>query len=169
MLVSLSELEGTEDEVTVTVSESDLMVYFPYRPDAIADVKKVEGAEYHSQDKAWSLPVTPENTLELYDLIRGLRERFQREADQALVRIGYQRQIVDTVLEQLQTDFEHPELGLDKSGGSILVRFPYNAKCLKAIRKVDGREWDASEKAWRVPADAEKPLRQALKQILKQL
>ncbi len=168
-IINLADLEGDASEVSVQVSDTDLVLYFPYHPDAVKQIKRIEGAEYQPHDKAWALPVTDENKGQVYDTVAGLREFFEREADKALLRIEYQQDIGEHVIESLKADFDHPDLGLELRGSSILVRFPYDQKSMKAIKKVDERVWDGMEKAWKVPTDADKSLRKALRGIMKQL
>ncbi|HEY9840741.1 MAG: hypothetical protein ACAI44_27330 [Candidatus Sericytochromatia bacterium] len=164
---NLTDLEGEKDDVTVSVSETDAVLYFPYNEQAIALIKFVEGSEYNSGDKSWSLPITEENCHRVRDTIDGLREFFQREKGKAELRAQVQLEIADGVLERLQKDFDFPWLRLSALEGDIGVSFPYSAKAVAIMRKVEGRRWDGEEKVWRLPADEEKKIRTALKALRK--
>jgi len=165
----LAKLEGEVDQVSVSVSDTDLVLYFPYHKEAIARLKQIEGAEYQASDKCWSLPVTPENSSALYDTVMELRELFRREQDKAEARVVYQEQIAADVLAQLEADFEHAQLSFSVQGGEIGIHLPYDPALIRQLKKVDGRRWDSSEKCWWLPADQERQIRSVLRAVLKQL
>ncbi len=165
----LAPLEGEQDEVAVTLSDTDLGLNFPYHKTAVSSVKGIEGSQYHPSDKSWSLPITPRNLYAVRDTVEGLREFFRREAAKAEAREEMRLEIVDTVLESLATDFEHPRVTFDKQEGCVALGVPYDPKSIRLIKKIDGARWDSSDKVWLLPADAEKKIRTALKGIFKLL
>lgn len=166
---NVADLEGEANAVQVVVSDTDVVMYFPYDKTAIAQVKAFENAEYHPQDKAWSLPRSPENELELYDLICDLRQHFLRLEKQDEARKDFQGEVVGTVLDFLREDFDHPDLEINQYDRWIAVRFPYDPKAIKAIKKIPGRQWDAHEKFWLLPPDREKQIRSALSIVMRGL
>lgn len=166
---NLSDLEGEKAQVSVSVSDTDAVLYFPYSEGAIALVKRIEGAEYFSADKSWSLPINEHNCHDVRDTIEALREYFQRETAKAEQAEELRREMAGDVLERLQRDFERPGLRLDALEGDITVSFTYSTKAVAIIRKVEGRRWDGEEKVWRLPADQEKKIRSALKALGKVL
>lgn len=165
----LENLAGECDQVMVQLFESDLSLFFPYHKEAIERVKKVEGAEYHAPDKSWSFQVDENNWPQLQDLIIDLRDFFRREQARAGHRAMMQVEMAATVLEQLQADFDHPDLQLGEQDGCISVAFPYDPKAIKAIKKVPERRWDSETKAWLLPADLERKIRSVLQQIMRTL
>lgn len=165
----LERFAGEQDSVTVQLFENDMSLFFPYHKDAIEQVKKVEGAQYHGPDKSWSFIVTEDNWSDLQDLIVALRDFFRREQARAEHREQVQKDIASTVLERLQMDFDHPDLTLGYEDGYITVSFPYNPKALKVIKKVPERRWDGNEKVWLLPADLDRKIRSALQAILRTL
>lgn len=164
---NLSDLEGEKDEVSVSISDTDAVMYFPFNEEANALIKRIEGAEYNSADRSWSLPISEENCHQVRDAIEDVRECFQRARGKAEHRAQVQLEIAETVLAGLKRDFPYPNLKLDALEGDITVSFPYNAKAVQIIKKVDGRRWDGDEKVWRLPADEEKKIRSALKSLRK--
>ncbi len=165
----LAPLEGDLDEVSVTLSDTDLGLNFPYHKTAVASIKQFEGSQYHPSDKSWSLPITPRNLYAVRDTVEGLREFFRREAAKAEARAEMRLEMVDMVLESLATDFEHPRVTFDKQEGCVALGVPYDPKSIRLIKKIDGARWDSSDKVWLLPADAEKKIRTALKGIFKLL
>lgn len=165
----LAPLEGEQDQVHVTLSDTDIGLNFPYHKSAVAAIKNIEGAQYHPSDKSWSLPITPRNLYAVRDGVEGLREFFRREVAKAEAREDMRLEIVDTVLESLAADFEHPRVTFDKQEGCVALGVPYDPKSIRLIKKIDGARWDSSDKVWLLPADAEKKIRTALKGIFKLL
>lgn len=165
----LEPLDGEIDAVRVQVSENDLLLHFPYHKQAVDWVKRIEGAEYHSHDKSWSFVVTEDNTLALRDLVDELREFFRREQEKSELRELRRLDIADDVAARLEAGYGFPGLTIVPREGDVAISFPYSPKAIQIMRKVEGRRWDPDEKAWLLPADAEKQIRSALKALKKAL
>lgn len=165
----LQDWEQDEGPVKIKVFEQDVLLYFPYHPEAVAAVKAVGEAEYAAHDKSWTLHVTEANQRQVAGLIAHLEQLFA-EVEVLEAEARQRRQdIAPLVLQQLQGRFEHPRLELGAEDEHITVRFPYHVKAVNAIKKVDGRIWDGDEKCWRLPCDQERQIRSALAKILKLL
>lgn len=164
---NLSDLEGEKDQVSASVSDTDIVLYFPFLEEANRLVKQIDGAEYNSADRSWSMPITEENCDRVRDTVDSIREAFVREKGKAELREQNRIEIADMVLAKLQRDFSYPGLELSALEGDITVSVPYSAKAVAILRKVDGRRWDGDEKVWRLPADGEKQIRTALKSLRK--
>lgn len=163
----LTDLEGEWEGIRTSVTDTDLTITFPFLPEANDCMKALPGAIFDAADKFWSVPISPEIESDVRDAIMTIRELFQREKHKAEQRTIRQEEMADMVLGNLQREFEGTPLILDKDGGDITVRFPYNAKAVAILRKIDGRRWDGNEKIWRLPADAERQIRAAFKALKK--
>ncbi len=158
-----------EGPLKIKVFDQDVLLYFPYNPEAIALVKTIEGAEYAAHDKSWTLTVTEENMRAVVAVIADLEQLFVEAEEKELTAQQRRIDIAPLVLEGLQRRFEHRHLHLDAEDEWITVSFPYHQKSLNAIKKVDGRQWDGDEKRWRLPCDQERQIRSALAKIVKVL
>lgn len=163
----LTDLEGEWDDLRISVSDTDMVLYFTYNEEAIKHLKLIEGSEYNSSDKSWALPITEDNWREVRDAVSYIREVFERERGKAELREQMRLEIAEMVLGRLQRDFPHPNLKLDFAEGDITVKVPYSPKAIAILRKIEGRRWDGEEKVWRLPADEEKKIRSALKALKK--
>ncbi|PKL79422.1 MAG: hypothetical protein CVV27_01855 [Candidatus Melainabacteria bacterium HGW-Melainabacteria-1] len=164
---NLTDLEGESGELRISVSDTDIVLYFPFLEAANQCIKGIEGAEFSSSDKSWSLPITDDNWRQVRDAVEAVREAFASEQRKAEHRAQVRLEIADMVLARLQRDFSHPKLNLDVVEGDISLSFPYSPKAVQIMRKVEGRRWDGEEKVWLLPADEEKKIRSALKALRK--
>lgn len=167
--VNLSDLEGSWGELRVGVSATDMVLYFPFNEEANACLKQIEGVEYNGIDKSWSLPITDANQFQVRDAVATVREFLEQAQKKAEQQEARRHEMAEGVLQRLQHQFDYPGLSLDQAEGQILVSFPYSAKAVAIMRKIDGRSWDGDEKHWRLPADREKQIRNALRALGKVL
>lgn len=166
---NLTDLEGDWGDLRVSVSDTDIVLYFSFNEEANGHIKQIEGAEFNSSDKSWSLPITEDNWRTVRDAVEYLKEVFERERGKAELREQRRHEIAEMVLARLQRDFTYPNLTLDYLEGDITVSFPYSVKAVAIMRKVEGRRWDGEEKVWLLPADEEKKIRTALKALKKHI
>ena len=66
---NLTDLEGEKDQVSCSVSDTDIVLYFPFLEEANARIKAIEGAEFNSADRSWSLPITEDNWRQVRDAV----------------------------------------------------------------------------------------------------
>lgn len=164
---NLTDLEGDWGDLRVSVSDTDLVLYFSFNEEAIRCIKGVEGAEFNSSDKSWGLPITEDNWRTVRDTVDEIKEIFVREQAKAELREQMRQEIAEMVCARLERDFTYPRLKIGYNEGDITVSFPYSPKAVAIMRKVEGRRWDGEEKVWLLPADEEKKIRSALKALKK--
>lgn len=166
---NLTDLEGDWGEMRVSVSDTDIVIHFPFNEEANAHIKAIEGSEYLSADKAWSLPITEENWRTVREAVEFVRDAIAREERRAEHQARMRVEMAEMVHARLDRDFGGGKISLGYNEGDITVSFPYSAKAVAIMRKVEGRRWDGEEKAWLLPADQEKKIRSALKALKKHL
>lgn len=164
---NLTELEGTWGELKVSVSETDMVLSFPFNEAANFCLKQIEGHEYYAAEKCWSLPITEDNHHQLEDTVAYIQECLERAQAKAEHQALLRSEKAPKLAETLQSQFDNRLIKIDYEEGDITVSFPYHAKALGIIRKIDGRRWDGDAKAWYLPADQEKQIRNALKALSK--
>lgn len=120
----------------------EVVLSFEYDKSLVATIKGLPQRRFDPSTKEWVLP------LHLYMDAAALLEAVGAhvEMDQEL-RILYDEGQIPRP--------KKPEVAISRCGEEYVVQFDYDAALVKAARKVPGRTFDPSAKAWFVPIDDE--------------
>lgn len=113
------------------ISGDHLALDFPYDPQQVAEIKKVEGAKWDKPSKLWRVPMTS---------MEQAREFAQKHSFEITPEI-----LVFNTPKRSVTP------GVTESKGWIRISFPYDRVVIKAVKQIPGITWDSAQMSWRAP------------------
>lgn len=120
---------------TLTLSNDHLVFDFPYNPEQVAEIKKIEGAKWDKVSRVWRVPMSSLNEARAF-------------ADKHNFHIDTE------VLLFTLPDKTVRNAGVYRDGDWLFMSFSYDPVRVRSVKGVPGVTWDSESKAWRAPLTA---------------
>jgi hypothetical protein len=118
---------------TLGITNGRLALKFPYDPDAVRDIKAINGRRWDAEEKVWLVPISSVRLVwEFCDKYQIDRSKFDSLPDS------------DPVVE--------PDISIDDRG--FIIRFPYDRDLVQQVRDLPTASFDKLLGAWRVSRSA---------------
>lgn len=131
---------------TVSLDGEELTLRFDRQWSMIAAVKALPSRRWDAGDRAWRVPV------HLVRMVRSLAQEFSWATTPE----------VDALPDVEPDDVP---VSVEESGGSLLVRFPFDRRLVEVMRGLPDSTWDGRRKAWVVPVEHAMELLSALEHL----
>lgn len=119
---------------TLDLRDAKFIIKFPYDPQAVSDVKEINGRRWDAENRAWIAPLSS---------VRQVRDFANKHGLQTVVLDDVPD--ADPVIE--------PTISHDAT--SFIIRFPYDRDLVQRVRDIPTATWDHYEQAWRVAKHAD--------------
>ena len=118
---------------TITLQDGRFRLAFPYDPEAVRDIKAINGRRWNPDEKVWTAPISSVRLVwDFCDKYGIDRTAFDRVPDS------------DPVIE--------PDISLDAKG--FIIRFPFDRDLVQQVRDLPTATFDKMLSAWRVSRSA---------------
>lgn len=114
------------------LDDDHLALDFPYDPEQVADIKRINGAKWDKVGRVWRVPMT--SLAEVRDFAQRLN--FTIEPD---------------VLVFTLPQPDNKVFGIKLDNQWIHLSFAYDPVRVRAVKQIPGVTWDAKTKAWKAP------------------
>lgn len=114
------------------LDKNEIVLDFPYEPDQVAEIKRINGARFDRASRLWRVPI----------------RSIEAARDFAL------RHEFDITIDVLTFNAPKQKIGsasVSIDDGMIAIRVAYERVIIKAVKQIPAVSWDAVKKHWKAP------------------
>ncbi|MHB8146714.1 MAG: DEAD/DEAH box helicase [Vulcanimicrobiaceae bacterium] len=150
LLDEIEQAKITHELPPLEVSEDGEVLYlkFPYMPDAVSAVRKINGRSFNGDTKEWS--IGKNHADKAYLAFQAVQDHLDLSALESHLSMDASALLAQQAEGGIDMR-ESIEVALER--GKAWVSFPYNEGLVEAIKDVSGCKFDGQTKRWSIPKE----------------